>query len=129
MTTHSFIGIEDESESISGVYCHYDGYIDSVGAMLKNHYTNRKKLKSLISLGSLSTLNKEIGQKHTLGSAEAVKNNWTHAYTRDRNEPLVIKKYNSMYDISNEYEYAYVYTNKGYWLYRHNFGKSSWLPL
>lgn len=46
MSTRSYICIENEDKSISGIYCHSDGYLTYNGAMLLDHYSDRKKLKS-----------------------------------------------------------------------------------
>lgn len=56
MSTRSYICIENEDKSISGIYCHSDGYLTYNGAMLLDHYSDREKVKELISLGGLSTL-------------------------------------------------------------------------
>ena len=56
MSTRSYICIENEDKSISGIYCHSDGYLTYNGAMLLDHYSDREKVKELISLGDLSTL-------------------------------------------------------------------------
>ena len=54
MSTRSYICIENEDKSISGIYCHSDGYLTYNGAMLLDHYSDREKVKELISLGDLS---------------------------------------------------------------------------
>lgn len=65
MSTHSFIGIEDETTGkVRGIYCHYDGYPDGVGYVLKKHYQDEHKLRELVKLGSISALREEIGDKH-----------------------------------------------------------------
>ncbi|MFR1524186.1 MAG: hypothetical protein ACLSUV_01580 [Bacilli bacterium] len=56
MSTRSYICIENEDKSISGIYCHSDGYLTYNGAMLLDHYSDREKVKELISLGDLSIL-------------------------------------------------------------------------
>lgn len=42
------------------VYCHFDGYKSEVGRMLKEHYTDLKKIEELLSLGAVKFLDKEI---------------------------------------------------------------------
>lgn len=130
MSTHSFIGIEDETTGkVRGIYCHYDGYPDGVGYVLKKHYQDEHKLRELVKLGSISALREEIGDKHDfedLDSAESYQ--WTTAYHRDRGEELVVSEFDDMYDIAGAYEYAYVYT-QGCWLYKSLITNSAWLPL
>lgn len=130
MSTHSFIGIESESGKIAGVYCHYDGYLEGVGDTLKNHYTNPDKIHELIGLGSLSILGEEIGEKQDFSDNEKSRaGQWTLAYHRDRGEELVTEEFDDMYSIDGDYEYLYVYTNMGLWMYKVNSASSPWLPL
>ena len=49
MSTRSYICIENENKSISGIYCHSDGYLTYNGAMLLDHYSDREKVKELIN--------------------------------------------------------------------------------
>jgi hypothetical protein len=51
MSTRSRIAIENQNGSVTSVYCHFDGYISGVGAVLQKHYTNRSKVEQLIALG------------------------------------------------------------------------------
>jgi hypothetical protein len=129
MSTHSFIGYETDSGRVLGVYCHFDGYLDGVGAVLKEHYTDLEKVKELIALGSLSSLGPSIGEKHDFNDDSAYSNGWTTAYHRDRGEPLSIAEYDDMYSIEGAYEYMYVFTKMGLWMHRNDFVKAPWLPL
>lgn len=130
MATHAFIGIEDEgSGKIKGIYCHFDGYPDGVGSLLKKHYTDEDKVKALVSLGSISVLRPSLGDKHEFEDLETpAKNGWTTAYHRDRGEELVIDEFEDLYQVEGDYEYAYVLT-QGCWLYKSFSNKSAWLPL
>lgn len=56
MSTRSLIGIENADKTVSYVYCHYDGYLDHVGKILTNHYTDEKVIRQLLDLGELSSL-------------------------------------------------------------------------
>ena len=40
MATRSVIGIVNLDKSITGIYCHYDGYPENNGKILLNHYTD-----------------------------------------------------------------------------------------
>ena len=68
MSTRSRIGIVRDSNArkivVESVYCHFDGYPDGVGQMLLDHWTDPAKVEHLISLGDLSSLGSEIGEKH-----------------------------------------------------------------
>ena len=70
MATRSFIGKVQQDGSIHGIYCHYDGYPEGVGATLKEHYTTLGEVESLLALGDLSELHPTLEK--------------TVAYHRDR---------------------------------------------
>ena len=83
MATRSFIGRLNTDVSVTGIYCHYDGYPEGVGKVLSEHYTDPDKVDSLMSLGDLSVLGPELGEKHTFGEGVEA---WTVAYGRDRGD-------------------------------------------
>ena len=64
--TRSMIGIQEPNGKITATYCHYDGYPEGVGKMLKKFYKNPSVIKKLVTLGKngISTLGKNIGKKH-----------------------------------------------------------------
>lgn len=82
MSTRSWILLKNESE-FKGIYCHFDGYL--VGSILKEHYANRNKVESLISLGDISFLDESIDKPdgHTFDNPIP---GYTVAYHRDRGE-------------------------------------------
>ena len=49
--TRSQIGIELPNGKILAVYCHWDGYPEHVGKILKKHYRNANKIKDLLKVG------------------------------------------------------------------------------
>lgn len=65
MATRSTIALEFADGTVQQVYCHWDGYLDNNGAILKEHYTDAFKLRELIDLGDLSSLGSVIGDKHS----------------------------------------------------------------
>lgn len=83
MSTRSFIGIENSDHSVDCIYCHFDGYLSGVGRILLNHYKDREKVTTLIDLGNISSLGKEIGEKHDFNECPK---NVCNAYGRDREE-------------------------------------------
>lgn len=89
MSTNSFIA-RSTRDGYEGIYCHWDGYPEEpgVGWTLKNYYKSPQKVKRLIALGDLSSLQKNIGKKHDFDNYELVQaKEWTNAYHRDRGEP------------------------------------------
>lgn len=85
MATRSFIGKLLKDGSITGIYCHHDGYPEGVGSVLQENYTDLGKLDQLLQLGSISTLGAEIGEKHNFSSRSP---GWTTAYHRDRGDSM-----------------------------------------
>lgn len=133
MSSRAFIGIEDPGTGrVRGIYCHYDGDLEGVGAVLRKHYLDLKKIEELISLGPISCLRENIGEKHDfLDLQEAENKSWTTSYYRDRGEDAVIDEYESLYDIPQGglYTFAYVYTKHGLWLYKELHEAGCWLPF
>jgi hypothetical protein len=89
MATRSFISRSIET-GFEGVYCHWDGYPEYVGAMLHEHWSDPEKIEKLIELGDISTLGSEIGEVHDFDdrATEA-----TTFYGRDRGETEVDRKF------------------------------------
>jgi hypothetical protein len=123
MSTHSFIGKQNQDGSIRAIYCHFDGYPKHVGKMLKEHYTTDSKVDELLDLGDLSSL----------GENPAPDPNWHHsfdgarqpcvclAYGRDRGEEGVeTKECVDRDDFIRKAKYhgahyQYLYTRSGKW--------------
>ncbi len=100
MATRSTIALEFADGTVEQVYCHWDGYLDHNGKILQEHYSNPFKLKQLIQLGALSSLSREIGEKHSFDNPgkygtpefDAYRQTVEHMctfYARDRGEELV----------------------------------------
>jgi hypothetical protein len=83
MGTRSTIAIQNEDGSVTGIYCHWDGYLSNNGQILQDHYQDEAKVRELIALGDLSSLDAEIGTKHNFDNAPKGECN---AYARDRGE-------------------------------------------
>jgi hypothetical protein len=117
MSTNSSIWIQNADGTFEGVYCHWDGYVDGVGATLAHHYTDERKVRNLISLGSISSLEKYTGHGF-IGSLEdhsfdKPMKDVTVAYHRDRGEDLDIWT-ESLQECTTTEEYNYVFVN-GTW--------------
>ena len=56
MGTRSRIGLALGPDKIISVYCHYDGYIQSNGRILKQYYTTKEAVGELIDGGGMSCL-------------------------------------------------------------------------
>ena len=120
MATRSRIAIEDQTGKVRSIYCHWDGYPSNNGRILLEHFQTQEKVESLIELGSISSLNKNVeipeGVSHSFDNPA---NDIVVAYHRDRAEDLVIKEHESVNDFvkSDVEEYGYIFTAAGEWLF------------
>ena len=80
MGTRSFIAVTTYT-GFKGVYCHLDGYLEHVGRILRQHYTDPAKIAELIEHGDISSLGAEIGSSHDF---ENRSEGQTTFYGRDR---------------------------------------------
>ena len=65
MGTRSDIIVEGRDGKFRRIYCHWDGYLEHNGRILQEHYTSQEKCDALAALGDLSSLNENIGVKHS----------------------------------------------------------------
>ena len=120
MSTRSRIAIEDQDGTVRSIYCHWDGYPEYNGVVLKENYQTQEKVEQLIALGSISSLKPLVappeGATHTFDNPLNVV---TVAYHRDRGEELSVKVHGSVNDFvkSDVEEYGYVFTAAGEWLF------------
>jgi hypothetical protein len=104
----------------AGIYCHFDGYLSHNGEILKESYTDPKKVKKLIALGDLSALGPNIdppkGMKHSYAKpVEGV----VIAYHRDRGEDFNMAMGATVEDVAGEIDNGgnvYVFED-GKWTY------------
>ena len=107
MATRSRIAIENQDGSVTSIYCHWDGHIETNGVILNENYTTKDKVEELIALGDLSSLDVTIDR--------------TVAYARDNGEDLNQKPFSNVEDLfedgfSSGVEYVYCFTKDGFWL-------------
>lgn len=85
MGTRSTIAIQNADGTVTGIYCHWDGYLSHNGAILENYYNDENIARQLIGLGDLSSLGETIGNKVDFGDYDAHEGQCV-AYARDRGE-------------------------------------------
>jgi hypothetical protein len=94
-------------DKLKSVYCHWDGYLSYNGRILQEHYDSAKANR-LVSLGSLSYLKEEIGEKHDF---DALTDSCTF-YGRDRGDSdvdfTVDQSYAEFLDKEYDCEYYYI---------------------
>lgn len=105
MATRSTIALEYADGSVGQVYCHWDGYLDHNGAILLEHYKDPFKLRDLIDLGDLSSLDSDIGG--------------CSFYGRDRGDDgCAARRYKNFdeYETEHQYEeFEYILRRDGVW--------------
>lgn len=89
MSTRSTITIKRKDGTETSIYCHSDGYIEGVGAILQLAYNTADKVEELMRLGDLSRLGyytkPKAGTPHDFENRQE---NVCVAYHRDRGEPF-----------------------------------------
>ena len=139
MATRSTIAIEYADGTVDQVYCHWDGYLDHNGVLLRDHYSDPFKVRELMDLGDLSSLGKVIGSKRPFSKFEldqeapdylekvalikkAEAEGWCNFYGRDRGETGVgPKRFKDFQEYAREHqreEYEYILRNVN--------GKAQW---
>ena len=129
MATRSAIAI-NLGEEINACYCHWDGYLEGVGATLLNHYTEAGKTLELIQGGDISSLGPTIGSKHDFD--QAAPDSETTYYGRDRGETGVEVKvffdresFHSYYLGSGCEYFYYMDEDENWWVKKYDSGWTS----
>jgi hypothetical protein len=103
MSTNAIIRISGQKECI---YSHWDGDLSGVGSTLLRHYSKKRKLKKLLSLGNISILASKI-KSIKPHSFEKPVDGVTIAYHRDRGEEFAMGE-----QYCGEFDYEF---RKGKW--------------
>ena len=130
MSTNSRIAVMHGTVCKS-IYCHWDGYLAHNGAILQEHYDS-SKANHLVALGDLSSLRRDIGEKHAFSQFEVpteeveayktLTENMCTFYGRDRGEKHTEYKVAQNFETFLEQcnmsgaEYYYIMEN-GQWYY------------
>jgi len=112
MGTRSTIAIQNADGTVTGIYCHWDGYLSHNGAILAENYADEAAVRELIALGDLSSLGEKIGNKVDFNDYES-HNGQCVAYARDRGEQDVEAATHDNWDelleaFGQEYDYLFV---------------------
>ena len=118
MGTRSTIAIQNADGTVTGIYCHWDGYLSNNGRILAENYTDEARVRELIALGDISSLGAEIGTAHDFDRAPKGE---TNAYARDRGERDVDARTEHnwrQFVAENGQEYDYLFTPGAGWQVR-----------
>jgi hypothetical protein len=129
MATRSTIALEFADNTVQQIYCHWDGYLDNNGQLLRDHYSNPFVLRDLIDLGDLSSLRPTIGTAHpfsqfgqdklTSEQFDKLYGDMCTFYGRDRGEDGTgAKKFKDFADYVDNHqyeEYEYILRKDGVW--------------
>ena len=129
MATRGAIGIQ-LGDRIKAVYTHWDSYVAHNGYILQNFYNDSVVVNKLISMGDISALGAEIGEKHDFHD-----NNKEYAetacgvsvakectfYSRDRGEDTSWLSFEDAAHFVKEYtgwgaEYFYLFKNNKWYV-------------
>lgn len=84
MSTPCFIGkVDNKTDNVRFIYCHFDGYPEDVGYILDTYYKDAGKVEDLLDLGDISSLKEEVSASPSYTEKE-IKDKVTVAYFRDK---------------------------------------------
>jgi hypothetical protein len=113
MATRSRIGLQLANGSILSVYCHWDGYPEYNGRILRTHYNTREKVEELIDFGDCSSIwtDSVWGKPRTDG-----KKYGPEPYSARGEDCPPRLDANLIEYVGDGEEYAYLYTLNGEWV-------------
>ncbi len=132
MATRSNIAIVNQDGSITGIYCHWDGYPEYVGKMLLNHYNNVGIVNELMDLGDLSQLCEKLYSDNNSHTFDKPQKGVCVAYGRDRGDTgtdsRTFEDLGEFEHFGSGVDYQYLFED-GKWMYRNTYGKGGWSDL
>ena len=122
MSTNSTIAIQKLDGSVEQIYCHWDGYLEHNGTILKTEYKTPELVKQLISCGNLSSLGSRIEPLDNTHSFDTPEEGVCVFYGRDRGERN--QQFRSFADMTEffstgqweEYNYLYVESEQHWYI-------------
>jgi len=122
MSTRSNIGIIAPNGTVEVIYCHNDGYPSYNGKMLLENYKTLAKVRQLIKLGDISSLDMKAGKPPKGHTFDNRIDGYVVAYHRDRGEDLCpARKYKdtkvAKSKCDNDYLYLFDTVTKA-WFFR-----------
>jgi len=122
MGTRSTIAIEFADNSVSQIYCHWDGYLDHNGQLLSENYMDPFVVRELIDLGDFSSLRESVEETRETAYSE-------------RGEDCSARRYMDVteyFEECQQEEYDYILRNvegKATWFVRCYATDGAWVEL
>ena len=116
MGTRSRIGTELSDGSVLSVYCHWDGYPEFNGKVLRQYYNTTEKVSNLINGGNISSLHTNVGWSNETLPETGPQYYTSRGETLEQNEPEVSSDFGEYLKMSDQCgeEYSYIFSD-GEW--------------
>lgn len=126
MGTRSRIGIQLQDNSVLSVYCHYDGYPEFNGRVLRDNYDTIEKVRNLIDGGDMSCTWTNAGWNNETLPESGPLHYTARGESLESNAPRYDESIFDFLDKKNNEEYAYIWTVNNEWkcLDMHSFDDS-----
>ena len=126
MGTRSRIGIQLKDNSVLSVYCHYDGYPEFNGRILRDNYDTVEKVRQLIDGGDMSCTWTNAGWNNETLPESGPLHYTARGESLESNAPRYDESIFDFLDKKNNEEYAYIWTVNNEWkcLDMHSFDDS-----
>ena len=115
MGTRSRIGIQLKGNSVLSVYCHYDGYPEFNGRVLRDNYDTVEKVRELIDGGDMSCTWTNAGWNNETLPESGPLHYTARGESLESNAPRYDESIFDFLDKKNNEEYAYIWTVNNEW--------------
>ena len=115
MGTRSRIGIQLQDNSVLSVYCHYDGYPEFNGRVLRDNYDTIEKVRQLIDGGDMSCTWTNAGWNNETLPESGPLHYTARGESLESNAPRYDESIFDFLDKKNNEEYAYIWTVNNEW--------------
>ena len=116
MGTRSRIGIQLKDNSVLSVYCHYDGYPEFNGRVLRDHYNTSEKVADLINGGNMSCTWTNAGWNNETLTECGPLHYTSRGESLESNAPRYDESIFDFLEKENNEEYAYIWSVNNKWV-------------
>ena len=116
MGTRSRIGIQLQDNSVLSVYCHYDGYPEFNGRVLRDNYDTIEKVRNLIDGGDMSCTWTNAGWNNETLPESGPLHYTARGESLESNAPRLDDSiFEFIKDKNNNEEYVYIWSLNNEW--------------